>query len=195
MRSADASVSYRLAVVVVHERAARHPRDGVRAIHRSCPPREDDKLGLSSVLGWSGSGGVSQPSSFLFSLLFLARANFSRRCYGSQLAALRSRVPACAFFSPADNNSFSCIFPYGRAEARGICKVETGEGGRERERDGEKGRERGGARLSLSSRAEKQTERQRMNLLRAHTRSHARTRSLTRTLSTFHSPPRVRAWL
>lgn len=69
--------------------------------------------------------------SFLHLFLFFsssARTFFGGICYDLELSPLRSRVPACAFFFPADN-SFSCIFPYGRAEARGICKV-----GRERER-------------------------------------------------------------
>lgn len=43
MKMRIANVSYRFTVVVIHQRAARHSRDGIRAIHRSSPPQEEDK--------------------------------------------------------------------------------------------------------------------------------------------------------
>lgn len=60
---------------------------------------------------------------------FFFYVNFFWACYDLKLSPLLLACSCLRVFFPADN-SFSCIFPYGQAEARGICKV-----GRERERE------------------------------------------------------------
>lgn len=63
---------------------------------------------------------------------FFSYVNFFWACYDLKLSPLLLACSCLSVFFPADN-SFSCIFPYGQAEARGICKV-----GRERERERER---------------------------------------------------------
>lgn len=64
-----------------------------------------------------------------FFFFFFFYVNFSWACYDLKLSPLLLACSCLRVFFSADN-SFSCIFPYGQAEARGICKV-----GRERERE------------------------------------------------------------
>lgn len=83
------------------------------------------------------SFSLSSPRPCSFCLLHLSPVcfffffyvNFSWACYDLKLSPLLLACSCLRVFFSADN-SFSCIFPYGQAEARGICKV-----GRERERE------------------------------------------------------------
>lgn len=98
--------SYRFAVVVVHQRAAGHPGDGVRAIHRSSAKMEKKKPCLSlscprclPVLPLRGVVLSPRPSLLFFSSSS-SRFNFSRICFDVELSPLRSRVAARAVFFP-----------------------------------------------------------------------------------------------
>lgn len=85
------------------------------------------------VVAVSFSLSSPRPCSFcllhLSPVCFFFYVNFFWACYDLKLSPLLLACSCLRVFFPADN-SFSCIFPYGQAEARGICKV-----GRERERE------------------------------------------------------------